>query len=1127
MAAPGALLFTLALALVALWLSPSPHALDALADYLPLHSFLEGVSIVIAAMVFGVVWNSYSRERDGGIVLLACVFLAVALMDFVHTLSYPGMPDFITPSGADKSIFFWLAARLLSAGALLAVALLPSAPLRSPAVRYRLLAASLAFAALVFWVGLSGEATLPAMFVEGTGLTPAKVAIEGCLIALFASAAALFWRQARRGSSQSALLFAAAGVSVLSEASLSLYSSVTDVFSTLGHLYKAIAFGFLYRAVFVASVKEPFERLRERERALARAEKIAQLGSWQVEIPDNRIRYSEQALRIHGLSAAAFPGTLDAAIALAHPDDRLRLSSAINATLYDGAPFDIDYRIVRPDGGVRHVHAEDEVMRDAKGVPVRAFGITQDITDRVLAAEQLRASEERYRTVISAMAEGVVLQRADGAIVACNHGAERILGLTADQMSGRTSLDPRWRAIREDGSPFPGEAHPAMATLRTGIPQSDVTMGIHKPDGTLTWISINSQPMIRQGESVPHAVVTSFHDITERKLAAAKVARLTRVYAMLSGINAAIVRIRDRQELFEEACRIAVESGGFRMAWIGVLDRAEMVVKPVASAGEVGDFFASAPLAVVETRPGGHGLVGRALREKKAMLSNDVTSDPQRLMKRELEQRGINSLAVLPLVVADQAVGVLALYSTEAGFFDDQEMRLLLELAGDTAFALDHIEKEERISYLAYYDALTGLANRSLLLERLGQQIAAAGAADGKLALVIVNLERFKTVNDTLGRQAGDALLRQVAARLVEAAGDAGRVARVGADHFALLLPRVARDANLAERLRRGHAQVMGKPFFVEGRELRLSARAGVALFPDDGADAETLYHRAEAALKRVRRGEAFVFYTQAMTDQIAGRLTLESKLRQAVERQEFVLHYQPKVAIESRRIVGLEALIRWQSPERGLVPPMEFIPLLEETGLIVEVGGWAMARAAEDHARWLRLGMRAPRIAVNVSAVQLRSPDFVATVRRALGRGAAACGIDLEITETLLMEDIEQTIAKLVAVRKLGLDIAIDDFGIGYSSLSYLSRLPVQALKIDRSFVANLIDDSDRVSLVVTIISLAHALRLRVIAEGVETEVQANYLRLLRCDEMQGYLFGRPAPAAEIEPRLRETPAS
>jgi len=308
----------------------------------------------------------------------------------------------------------------------------------------------------------------------------------------------------------------------------------------------------------------------------------------------------------------------------------------------------------------------------------------------------------------------------------------------------------------------------------------------------------------------------------------------------------------------------------------------------------------------------------------------------------------------------------------------------------------------------------------------------------------------------------------------------------------------------------------------VSGTELRVSAKAGIALFPNDGQDADALFQNAEAALKKAKAaGERYLFHTQQMTERIGEKLALENKLRQALEKEEFVLHYQPKVDTATRRIDSVEALIRWQSPELGLVPPMQFIPLLEETGLILEVGAWALGRAVVDHRTWTEQGLAAPRISVNVSPVQLRKRDFVATVEEAIMAGSIPPGIDLEITESLVMEDIEASMKKLEAVRVLGVSIAIDDFGTGYSSLALLKRLPVDELKVDRSFVMGLGRDPKDSPIVSTVVGLAEALGLAAIAEGVETAAQAEELRRIGCRLAQGFYFARPQPAERTTPLL------
>lgn len=442
----------------------------------------------------------------------------------------------------------------------------------------------------------------------------------------------------------------------------------------------------------------------------------------------------------------------------------------------------------------------------------------------------------------------------------------------------------------------------------------------------------------------------------------------------------------------------------------------------------------------------------------------------------------------------------------------------LKELAGNFSFGLELISKQERIDYLAYYDALTGLPNRTLFHDRLTQAIRTADRDDSILALAIFNIVRLKVVNDSLGERAGDAVLRQVAEWIKELTPEPSHIARIGGDLFAVMLPGVRDPAHVTQLLGDRRLKFFDQAFGFEGRELRVSARVGVALYPADGANADSLFHNAESALKQARHvGEQLLFYATDVNVRVAERLDFESRLRTAVERDEFELHFQPKIDLNSRRIVGLEALIRWRDPERGIVPPAQFVGMLEETGLILDVGRRVMSEAVNLHQHWRKQGIPAPRIAVNISALQLRHKDFVADVQEALRGTGDNVGLDLEITESMLMENFAEGIEKLHAIRDMGVQLAIDDFGTGYSSLAYISRLPVNALKIDRSFIDGMTDDPDKTSIVSTIISLGHALRLEVVAEGVETDQQAQLLRLLRCDQMQGYLISRPVPAEEL----------
>jgi diguanylate cyclase (GGDEF)-like protein len=548
-----------------------------------------------------------------------------------------------------------------------------------------------------------------------------------------------------------------------------------------------------------------------------------------------------------------------------------------------------------------------------------------------------------------------------------------------------------------------------------------------------------------------------------------------------------------------------------------------MTIVPVASAGKDEELQSGIQDLVSSREIASSTMVARVIREKKVIVSNDSQNDSQVLLGNKYVEAGVRSMAILPLIVSDEAIGALALYSDKTDFFHEEELNLLTELARDIAFAIDHIDKQEQLDYLAYYDALTGLANRALFHERLEQSVMNANEPGRKLALILLDIERFKTINDTLGRQAGDALIKNVAARMSGYASDVGRLARIDADHFAIMVPDVQTEEELARLIEQRAGEVFGAPFRIGDAELRVSAKFGIAVFPADGDDADALFRNAEAALKNAKaKGERYLFYTQTMNERVAEKLSLENQLRQALDKGEFVLHYQPKVNLASGKLTSAEALIRWNNPRTGLVPPNRFIPILEETGLIHEVGRWALSTAIEDYLRWRAAGLAAVRVAVNVSPLQLRNRGFIAEIEQAIGIDAhATAGLELEITESLIMEDVKHSIASLQAIRAMGVNIAIDDFGTGFSSLSYLSKLPLDTLKIDRSFVINMTAEPQGLALVSTIISLAHALKLKVVAEGVETEEQSSLLRLLNCDEIQGFLFSKPVPVEIFETKF------
>gem|GEM_PF-1698786 len=593
--------------------------------------------------------------------------------------------------------------------------------------------------------------------------------------------------------------------------------------------------------------------------------------------------------------------------------------------------------------------------------------------------------------------------------------------------------------------------------------------------------------------------------------------RANRMLMMLSKINRAGVRAESPDALFREACRIALDCGLFRFVSIGLADSTTDRIRMMTGCGNTGtdDEF---PLASSE-------LAHAVWHSDGTCVYNKLDGLPEQLQGQELMRQGFSAMAGLLLHEGGKPAGTFLLYADHSNCFDETVVQMLQEAADDISFSLGNMLSEQRrlaaeskLYYMAFYDAQTGLPNRALLDERLPSL-----AERGGLALMDIRVQRLDQALHLFGRLAMDDMLRTLASRLEAFRGNEGFLAKLGQDEFVVALPGQTDESAIA-RIAQSLLTALAEPVRFGEKEAFLHASIGAAVYPKHESDIGLLLRRARAAADHNIGDRAYCLYSSEFDRGLEQRARTEAELHRALERSEFQLYYQPQLSLRSGAIVGVEALLHWRHPQRGLVMPGEFIPLLEECGLMPAVGTWVLREACRQAREWQLQGLAPVRMAVNLSALQFKLVDLVEIVRDALEAAEMSPErLELELTESLILENVEQTIQAMHDLKHLGISLSLDDFGTGYSSLSYLRRYPVDRIKIDQSFIRDMHGHAGSAALVRSILAMAHNLGLHTIAEGVETVAQFDYLRKQPCDEMQGFLFSRAVPASEIAHMLAE----
>jgi diguanylate cyclase (GGDEF)-like protein/PAS domain S-box-containing protein len=810
------------------------------------------------------------------------------------------------------------------------------------------------------------------------------------------------------------------------------------------------------------------ERLRESEEKYRLLVATIPEVVWKTDAKGNVIFVSHQVEALLGYSAEEFCQHGDSLwFNSVHPDDKEKVGKAFEALLTSGESYDIECRAQKKNGEWFWAHDRAVVTSDSNGFRV-ATGIISDISVRKASEE----SENRYRSLFENMLEGFAHCEMlfdeggcpiDFLYLEVNSAFGRLTGLANVVGKKFSEVVPGG----EDSQPelFERFSRVALTSQPERFEIEIKALGM--------WFSISAYGAGNR------CFVATFDNITERK------------------------RI-------EQA-----------------LQRAEEKYRAIFQGAVVGIFQSTPGGRYIDVNPAMARMLGydspQELVASVTDISQQVYVDPESREELARLLRELGTVKNFECAVRRKDGSQMWFSANVQAVYEDG---VLVGYEGTNEDITTRKVAEDRVQYLAYYDALTGLPNRTLLRDRLTKALADARRQKYKIALLFLDLDGLKDINDSLGHAVGDLFLQEVAVRLKRNAREQDTVARLGGDEFLIMLTHVEDVSDAAVAAERFMGAMSGE-VEVEGHHINVSCSVGISIFPEHSTDEETLIRNADAAMYSAKTSgrHHFRFFTEDMNAQVAEKLTLENGLRRALDRKEFFLLYQPQMDIATGRITGLEALLRWQHPELGLVPPDKFIRIAENSGLIVPIGEWVLRTACGQAKKWQDEGIPAISVAVNVSAVQFRQAGFCELVRKVVqDTGLAPQYLELELTESLLLANADVTVSVLQELKAMGVTLAIDDFGTGYSSFSYLRQFHVNNLKIDRSFVSDVATNPDDAAITAAIIGMAKSLHLRVIAEGVETEAQMSFLRAQQCDEIQGFYFSKPLSADDAAYKLRRT---
>jgi diguanylate cyclase (GGDEF)-like protein/PAS domain S-box-containing protein len=1049
------------LLIIRLW---SPALALGGVNYLPLHMLLETLSIVVAGMVFIQGWFNPHGQTALRVQLLALLFLGVAVLDFSHMLSFAGMPDFVTPSDPQKAINFWLAARFLAAIALLLIAFMSE--LKSARdLRYWLLFALALFLSLVHYWFLFAAETVPVTYQEDSGLTLFKVVSEYVLVALYGIAAtALFLQSLEHRRTDRAALAAAAAVLAMAELFFTFYATVTDVFNLLGHVYKVVAYAYLYQALVVTGVTLPFRELEAtRSRLKATVDAIPDMV-FEVS-PDGILHayYSEQAKAGLLMDPEAFLGhnfrefLPPAAIAV--------VDAAYTEIAQKGQTAGHVYSLQLPDG--EHWFEISGSRINNPGGAERYLTVTRDITVRERAQRALARNSRILKATLDNLPVGVAVNTV-GAEVKFDYMNDNFARFYRTSRQALESSSDFWSLVYEDEIDRETIKQRVLRDFERGDAELMrwENVPVRRQGQELRYVTAQNVPVPGEGLSVSLVEDVTERLLNEQELRIAATAFSSQEGIMITDANQRILRVN---KAFEKTTGYTQDE---------VLDKAPSIL---GSGMHDREFYAAMWRSLAETDTW-HGEIWN--RRKSGEIY------PQSLTITAVK----NELNIVTHYVAD--------------FIDISDIK--------------HAQAE--ISRLSFFDPLTGLPNRARFQELLQETLDRCRESGRFGALLLVDLDHFKTINDTIGHASGDKLLEQVAGRLNGLMRDHYVVARYGGDEFVVIMDQLELDpagsATYAQQMSIAILNALDDRYQIDGDSYDTTCSIGVALFGQDTKDTADIMKQVDIALFQAKNAgrNTISFFDPDWQEAVKQRALLLKQLKDGLLEKQFVLFFQPQVG-EHGELIGAEALVRWRHPDRGIVCPAEFIPLAEHSGMMLALGDEVLHMGLQQLSKWqTQQGYKNFKLSINLATEQFYAEGFVEHLESLLDQlGIDANHLMLEFTESVLMENLEEARSLIGRLSKRGVRFAIDDFGTGYSSLAYLSRLALDQLKIDQSFVRNMAVNPKDAAIVRAIIEMARTLDIEVIAEGVETADQRDYLLECGCHNFQGYFFGRPVPAEEF----------